>query len=121
MSWSVLNRVHMGEPISKIGLELIFGVWPDNQLCQKMPHPAMCISRRQVQRPTLTKFLCLHVSRKDRTNVHQPHIGILRSLLTAAAIRNFLLLAPLWLSLVLSWNVRHRGLLLFQAPLRCLK
>ena len=34
MSWSVLNRVHMGEPISKVGLELIFGIRPDNQLCQ---------------------------------------------------------------------------------------
>ena len=78
-----------------------------------MPHPAMCISRRQVQRPTLTKFLCLHVSRKDRTNVHPYR--------TAAAIRNFLLLEPLWLSVVLNWNVRHLGLLLFQAPLRCLK
>ena len=62
-----------------------------------MPHPAMCISRRQVQRPILTKFLCLHVSRKGRTNVHQPHFGIAGSLLPAAAIRNFLLLAPLWL------------------------
>ena len=81
-----------------------------------MQHPAMCISCRQVQRPILTKFLCLHISRKDRTDVHQLHFGIAGCLLTAAAaIRNFLLLAPLWLFLVLSWNVRHLGLLLIHA------
>ena len=32
--WGALNHVHIGEPISKIGLELIFSIWPDDQLCQ---------------------------------------------------------------------------------------
>ena len=82
----VLKQVHIGEPISNNGFRTHF--------------------RHLARQSALSKchtwpFLCPHFSRKDRTKVHQHHFGIAGNLFTAAAaVRNFLLLAPLWLSLV---------------------